>query len=76
VTDPPVSLALALSAIVAGAVKVAPDDGEVSDTEGGWFDDEDVPFTVRALDVVVAPALSVATAVNEEEPAATFHDTL
>jgi hypothetical protein len=51
-------------AMLAGAVNVAPDDGLVSETVGGWFV---VPptVTVTGAEVIVAPSLSVATAVKE-----------
>src|SRR5205085_2184644 len=57
-TVPSESDAVAASAIVAGAVNVAPFAGLVSATAGGWFP---AGFTVivTAADVVVAVALSV-----------------
>jgi hypothetical protein len=67
VTEPPVSLAVALRVIVAGAVNEAPEDGDVSETDGGWFVGGGVlvvNVTVRVAESVVAPALSVATAFN------------
>src|SRR5258705_2451696 len=72
---PSASLADADTVIDAGAVKLAPLAGAVNETVGAWF----VPLTVmvRAADVVVAPASSVATAVSEYVPAPTeFHVTL
>jgi hypothetical protein len=67
-TVPFTSLADAVSVTVAGMVNVAPFAGLVSDTEGGGFDT--TMFT--AVDVFVAPLLSVARAVSEYEPAATL----
>jgi hypothetical protein len=64
-----VSPAVALIGTVAGAVNVAPLAGLVSDTVGGWLF---ATVIERAADVVVAPALSRATAVREYVPAATF----
>ena len=58
---------MALRVIDAGALKIAPDKGDVSETEGDWFDGggvDVVAVTVRVADVVVAPLLSVATAFN------------
>jgi hypothetical protein len=37
VTWPSTSAAVAASGIVTGKVKLAPSDGDVSDTVGGWF---------------------------------------
>ena len=62
-TVPSVSLADADTVIDAGAVKVAPLAGAVNEAVGAWFGA--VTVMVRAADVVVAPALSVATAVSE-----------
>ena len=53
----------------AGAVNVAPPLGEVSDTVGGALL-AGFTVTLTAVDVVVAPALSRATAVSEYVPAA------
>jgi hypothetical protein len=63
-TVPSASPAVALSVTVAGAVNVAPAAGAVNDTVGAWFA---AALTVidRAAVVVVAPVLSVATAVSE-----------
>ena len=67
--DPSESLAVAVSVIVAGAVNVVPFADRV--TVGGVFG---FGFTVieTAVEVVVAPALSVATAVMVYVPAATL----
>jgi hypothetical protein len=61
-TLPFASLADAVSVSVAGMVNVAPFAGLVSDTDGGEFADTTM-FT--AVDVFVAPPLSVARAVSE-----------
>ncbi len=61
-TVPSLSLAFALTTNVAGAVAVAPLAGLVSDTVGGTFGA--VTVTDTALDVLLAPWLSTATAVN------------
>ena len=54
------SLALAVSATVAGAANESPWSGVVSDTTGEVF--VVVTVTVRVADVALAPWLSVATA--------------
>jgi hypothetical protein len=60
---PSVSLADAVIPMLAGAVKVAPAAGAVSDTVGAvLFGGLTVTLTGEA--VAVAPSLSVATAVN------------
>ena len=61
---PSASLAEAETVTDAGAVKLAPLAGAVSEAVGAWFDGG-LTVTVRAADVVVAPSLSVATAVME-----------
>jgi hypothetical protein len=58
-----VSAALALIVMLAGAVNVAPVDGELMLTVGGVF--AELTVTVTVEDVVVAFSLSVAFAVNE-----------
>ena len=58
---PPMSLAVAASATVAGAANEAPSTGDVSDTVGALFA---VTVTVRVADVVLVPPLSVATALS------------
>ena len=71
---PSVSDAFAAIAIVAGAVKVAPDAGLVIDTDGKLFA---AGFTVTetAAEVFTPPLSSVARAVSEYVPAATpAHD--
>ena len=60
-TVPSLSLAVAVTAIVAGDVNVAPSAGLVIETDGGTFA---ATVTCTARDVVVAPSLSVATAVS------------
>ncbi len=62
-TLPSASDAVALTIRLIGAVNVAPFDGAVTDTTGGWL----AAATVMATDaeVVLAPLLSRATAVNE-----------
>ena len=56
------SVAFALSVIVAGAVKLAPDVGEVSATVGGLFGP--LTVTVTAAEVACVPAASNAFAVS------------
>ncbi|MNC85421.1 hypothetical protein D3C83_10190 [compost metagenome] len=63
-TVPSASLALALIVIEAGAAYVAPSAGAVSDTVGGWFAPA-MTVTLRAPEVVSAPASSTARAVSE-----------
>ena len=68
---PSLSDALAAIAIVAGAVNVAPDAGAEIDTDGKVFG-AGLTVTEAAVEVVIDPSLSVARAVNEYVPAATF----
>ena len=63
-TEPFASLALAAIVTEAGAVKVAPLVGEVRLTTGGVLPPVVVAVMVTAEEVVVAPWLSVATAVS------------
>jgi hypothetical protein len=72
-------LALALTVIVAGAVKVLPLVGAVRLTVGGVAAGGGAAFTVTltGADCAVNPALSVTMAVSEYVPAATLvHDRL
>jgi hypothetical protein len=72
---PSLSLAVADNAIEAGAVNAAPFAGPVSVTVGNLFEGAETVIC-RELDVVVAPALSRATAVNVCVPAgALLHGT-
>jgi hypothetical protein len=76
-TVPSVSLAFALTMMLAGALNVAPSAGAVSATVGGWFAGGLFTVIERTADVVVAPSSSVARAVREYVPAGTlFHATL
>jgi hypothetical protein len=68
--EPSLSLALAVIAMVAGAVNAALLAGLVIDTAGGLFDGA-VTVTFAADDIVVSPSLSVATALRLYEPAGT-----
>ena len=71
---PSLSLADVVTAIVAGDVNAAPSAGLVIEIDGGTFA---ATVTCTSLEVVVAPSLSVATAVSVYEPAATLlHVTL
>jgi hypothetical protein len=63
---PSLSLAAADTTIDAGAVKLAPFVGLLIETDGGTFGG--VTVTETGADVVVAPMLSVATAVSVCEP--------
>jgi hypothetical protein len=56
---PSVSVAVALTVTVAGAINVAPAEGLVRLTVGGAF-----TVMLTPLEIVVAPALSVAFAVK------------
>src|SRR5258705_9420691 len=64
---PLVSLAEAETVTDAGAVKLAPSAGAVSETVGAWVAGA-VTLTVRAPDVVVSPLSSRATALSEDVP--------
>ena len=55
---------MAVITTLAPAMKFAPAAGAVSDTVGGVFDVPAVTLTVTDAEVVVAPRLSVATAVS------------
>ena len=70
-----VSAAVALTVTAVPAVEVDPAAGADSATVGGGFV-VDATVTLRAAEVVVAPPLSVATAINEYDPAVGVHDTL
>ena len=58
--------------ILSPSVKVAPSEGLVILTVGGVLPPLLLTVTETALDVVVAPSLSVATAVSEYDPAETL----